>query len=185
MVRYGGGDSLHTYLSADLGTWAQLDGRGTDADRVLSALLLWRTASGGSPEIFDWDLRDYGSNLPPHATAAAAIVTLIRNSLVFDDDDTLRLTLGARRMWWAKGDVRRAPTRWGWLDLSFRSDAQRAEWDWTPVPVPTTLTLPPGTCVAGFPEDPRLRILKPSVVRVPPGVGHANVRLAPAGHTAQ
>jgi hypothetical protein len=179
LVRYGSGDTLHTYLSADLGTWAMLAGRRTEADQVLAALLRWRTASGGSPELFVSGRRDFGHNLPPHATAAAAIVTLIRNAMVFDDDDTLRLTLGARGDWWASGEVRRAPTRWGWLDLTFRSDGQEAEWNWSPVPVPTALTLPPGTSARGPLTDARLRILGPGVVLAPPGVGHARVPLLP------
>jgi hypothetical protein len=181
LVRYGDGDSVHTYLSADLGMWALLDGRREDADRVLGALLRWRTASGGSPEIFDRALRDFGSNLPPHATAAAALITIIRNCLVFDDDDTLRLTLGARHAWWAKGVVRGAPTRWGRLDLAFSSDERRAEWEWTPVPVPTTLTLPPGTTASPVVENTGLRLARPDLVYVPAGVGHASIELQPAG----
>jgi hypothetical protein len=175
LVRYGGGDSVHTYLSADLATWALLVGRREDADRVLSALLRWRTASGGSPEIFDLSRRDFGANYPPHATAAAAIVTLIRNMVVFDDDDTLRLTLGARSKWWAHGGVQHAPTRWGLLDLRFRVSGDSAAWTWTPVPVPTSLTLPPGTSLA---DSQRVQALSAHQILAPPYASEMRVRLS-------
>src|SRR5439155_27132869 len=128
LVRCGSADSVHTYLSADLGTWALLAGLRREADTVLTALLHWRTASGGSPELFTAADRTYGDNLPPHASSAAALLTLIRNTLVFDDDDTLRLTLGARSKWWVRGSVRGAPTRWGLIDVSFHEARDTATW---------------------------------------------------------
>src|SRR6185436_5498352 len=90
---YGTRDSLHYYLGADLGTWALLAGRRAQADSVLDALLLWRDACGGAGEIFTRGTHDFGRNLPPHATAAAVLIDLVRNALLFDDGDTLQLTL--------------------------------------------------------------------------------------------
>ena len=177
LVRCGGGDTLHTYLSADLGTWALLAHRPLEADQVLSALIRWRTASGGSPEMFSLRKRDFGNNLPPHATAAAAIVTLIRNCLIYDDDDTLRLTLGVRKSWWAGASVRRAPTRWGYINLKFHRKRQFAEWTWSPVPVPTAVSLPVGACAILPAHSPKAIALQPSVVLVPPGTGHIRIRL--------
>ena len=176
LVWYGTRDSLHYYLGADLGTWALLAGRTAQADSVLDALLHWRTASGGAGELFTRD-GDYGVNLPPHATSAAALVTLVRNSLVYDEGDTLRLTLGARSAWWRGARVDRAPTRWGTLDLEFRRENAAAVWKWSPVPVWTALTLPPGTHGAGAPAPPLVAGRSDREVLAPPGTSSASVAL--------
>ena len=68
---YRNPDSLHSYVAADRGTWALLAGRPEVADSVLTALLFWRSASGGAAEIFTRSARDFGPNYPPHPTAAA------------------------------------------------------------------------------------------------------------------
>src|ERR1041384_4273954 len=119
MVSYGTPDSLHSYLGADLGDWARLAGGRDAADRVLGTMLDWRTASGGWPELFSRSQRDYGRNLPPHATSAAAFLTLVRNALVCDEGTSLMLTLGAREAWWRGAKLSGAPTRWGVLDVTF------------------------------------------------------------------
>ena len=180
LVTYGGADSLHYYLGVDLATWALLAGRRAQADSVLEEMLLWRNASGGAGEIFHKN-GDYGSNLPPHATSAAALVTLVRNALVYDEGDTLRLTLGARRAWWRNGSVGGVPTYWGRLDVSFREEEGVASWEWTPVPVWTQLTLPPDTRLAAAPEPPLVRGANPTQVLAPPGHGAARLRIAPSG----
>ena len=130
-----------------------LRGHPQRSQATLRALVRWRTASGGSPELFAANSMSFGQNFPPHATAAAGIVALVRNMLVFDDDDTLRLTLGAPAPWWRKIAVRRAPSRWGDLALDFDRRGNRFSWRWTPVPVPTELCLPAGYRAArGTPE---------------------------------
>lgn len=179
LLTYGDRDSLHYYLGADLGTWALLAGRRAEADRVLDAMLQWRTASGGAGEIMGRD-GGYGHNLPPHATSAAALTALVRNALVFDDADTLMLTLGARERWWRDGHVQGAPTRWGMLDLTFRRDGDAATWTWSPVPVWTTLTLPPGTRLAGGLPAPLRAAARADQVMAPPGTGVARVALRSA-----
>lgn len=176
LVRCGNEDSVHTYLSADLASWAMLAGLRYEADRTLRALLAWRTASGGSPEIFTATARDYALNYPPHATAAAAIVAVIRNSLVYDDEDTLRLTYGARAGWWEGASVRGAPTRWGAIDLTFESSGDTAIWRWSPVPVPTALRLPPRFEVADIDCLPEIRVLEPDLILLP---AHAQVVVLP------
>src|SRR6185503_14251392 len=100
LATYGDRDSLHAYLGADLGTWALIAGRRDEAERVLAAMLAWRSASGAAGEVFSRSTREFGRNLPPHPTSAAALVTLVRNTLIEDSSDTLRLTLGARDAWW-------------------------------------------------------------------------------------
>src|SRR5439155_19654382 len=116
---YASAATMHGYVAADLGTAVLLDGRCAEADSVLDALLRWRDACGGAAETFDRATRDYGRNLPPHATPAAALLALVRNTLIFDDGDRLQLTLGARAGWWRNGSLRAAPTRWGSIDLAF------------------------------------------------------------------
>lgn len=172
LCAYGNPDSLHYYMGADLGTWALLNGRRASADSVLEAMLCWRTASGGAPELFSRSNRDFGKNLPPHCTSAAALLTLVRNTLVCDVDDTLRLTLGARHRWWRNGgSIAQAATRWGNVDMTFRLTNDRAEWRWTPVPVWTTLTLPEGTRGRDGPTRGMRN------VACPPGTAKAGVRI--------
>jgi hypothetical protein len=176
LVAYGTADSLHAYLGADLGTWALLAGRRDDAERVLAALLRWRTASGTSCELFS-SAGDFGRNLPPHATSAAALVALVRNMVLYDDADTLRLTVGARPAWWRGANVARAPTWWGPLDVAFGRTGEEAWWRWTPVPVWTVLTLPPGTRLAAPPATPLRAGGRPDRVLAPPGTPEARVRV--------
>jgi len=177
LATYGPADSAEYYVGADLGTRALLAGRPESADSVLAAMLRWRTGSGAGAEFFSRSSRDFGQNLPPHATAAAALAGLVRDALVFDDGDTLQLTLGARARWWQAGKIERAPTRWGLLDLEFQRRGDRADWHWSPVPVWTALTLPPGTRIAGSLPAPLLRGPWERVVLAPPGTVRAQVRL--------
>ena len=178
LLAYGQRDSLQLYMGADLGTWALLTGRRASGDSVLSALLRWRSASGGAAELFSQSTRDFGTNPPPHATAAAALIGLIRNSIVFDDDDTLRLTLGARPSWWRYAHCRRLPTRWGTIDLEFEREGVEAQWRWSRVPVWTALTLPPGTVLRDRPAAPFRPGMRPDVLLAPPGTQFARVALA-------
>jgi len=178
LTTYGPPDTLQHYVGADLATWALLAGEPAAADSVLEAMLHWRTASGGAAELFSRSSRDFGLNLPPHGTSAAALASLLRDALVFDDEDTLRLTLGARARWWNGARVQRAPTRWGLMDLGFRRQGDVARWSWSAVPVWTALTLPPGTRLADAPAAPLVRGGSDRVVLAPPGTRQAVVRLA-------
>jgi hypothetical protein len=173
---YGSDDSLQTYVGADLGVWAMLDDRPRAADSVRAALLEWRNGNGAGAEIFSRAHREFGLNLPPHPTSAAALVTIIRNAMIFDDGDTLLLTLAPRDTWWSGSRVKRAPTRWGILDLSFGRAQDRAHWSWTPVPVWTRLRVPPGTRLAAAPAPP-LTAHGAHFVLAPPGIGAAEVAL--------
>ena len=174
---YHNPDSLHTYVAADLGTVAMLAGDRAAAERILDAMLYWRTASGGAAECFSASTRSFGANFPPHATAAAALISLIRNALVFDDLDTLALTLGARATWWTGTTVRQAPTRWGRLDLQFARVGDLATWRWSAVPVWTLLTLPPGARAASIPAPLRAGP-RPDQLLAPPRETSARVALA-------
>jgi hypothetical protein len=178
LVTYGGADSLHGYLGADLGDWALESGDRATAERALAALLHWRSASGGWAELFSRSSRDYGRNLPPHVSSAAAVIVLVRNALVMDDGPAPVFTAGAREAWWRGATVRGLPTRWATIDLEFRRTADAAEWTWTPLPVPARLRLPPGTEVAS--ALPPLQVTSPTEVVAPPGTSHARVTLRAA-----
>jgi len=171
---YATPDSLHGYLGADLGVWAMLTGRRAEADSVIDAHLHWRTASGTAGEYFDRDGR-FGGNLPPHPTSAAAALLLVRHALVYDDGDTLRLTLGARERWWRGARIERTPTRWGVMDLEFSAGPSSARWKWSPVPAWTALTLPPGAVLAAAPAAPLVGAPGGTVVMAPPGTREASV----------
>ena len=175
---YGSDDSLQIYVGADLGVWAMLDDRPASADSVRAAVMRWRNGSGAGAEMFSRTQRDFGPNLPPHPTSAAALVALIRNSLIFDDGDTLLLTLAPRQSWWHGARVRGAPTRWGTLDLQFARSGDRARWSWTPVPVWTRLRVPDGMVLAGAPAAPLLAH-GTHFVLAPPGTRAAEAALGP------
>jgi hypothetical protein len=108
---------------------------------------------------------------------------LTRNALIFDDGDTLRLTLGARDRWWTGSRITHAPTRWGSIDLLFVRDAGSSRWHWSPVPVWTALTLPPGVELAAAPPAP-LVARSPTVVLAPPHSTDARVAVRPARGTS-
>ena len=177
LVAYLHPDSLHGYLGADLGTWALLAGRPADAQRVLGGLLRWRDATGAGAEMFSRGGRDFGADLPPHPMCAAAVLSLVRNMLLYDDGDTLQLTLGPRAAWWRGARVSGAPTRWGTLDLSFRREQDRVQWTWTPVSAWTALSLPAGTELAEAAGAPLSGNAGARVVLAPPGTREARVRV--------
>jgi hypothetical protein len=174
---YGSEDSLQGYVGADLGVWAMLADHPAEADSVLAATLFWRDATGAGGELFSRSGRDYGVNLPPHPTSAAALVALVRNALIFDDGDSLLLTLAARERWWRGAKVARAPTRWGTLDLAFSRAGDRARWAWTAVPVWTVLRVPPGTRLASAPSPPLRAGPRGHFVLAPPGTRMAEVAI--------
>src|SRR5262245_52397538 len=143
----------------------------------MDSMIQWRTASGGAPELFVRATRDFGKNFPPHVTAAAALVSLVRNALIFDDGDTLALALGARESWWSGTIVRNAPTRWGNIDLRSAPARNHATWRSTAVPVWTVLTLPPNTRPSSL-EAPLRQGPRSDQVLAPPGSTRAEVALA-------
>ncbi len=175
LCRYGPAANVHGYAGAELGTWALLARRRVDANAVLASLLAWRTASGAGCEVFTPG-GDPGDNLPPHPTSAAALVAHVRNALVFDDGDTLRLALGARDAWWRGGSVTGLPTRFGKLDLALNASPGQVEAKWTPVKVWSELALPQGTRLAGAVAAPLVAAADGASVFAPPGT--AQVRVA-------
>lgn len=176
LATYGAADSLHAYLGADLAVDALALVRADLWHAALEALLHWRTGTGGSPEVFSRANRSFGANFPPHATAAAALLVLVRQGLVSDVfGDTLRVTSGTRASWWHPGgELLGCGTRFGRFDLQFQREGRRARWRWTPVPVWVEVHLPPGTRFASATDK---RVIRKDDVRVlvPPGISGVEV----------
>lgn len=157
-------------------------GRRAEADSALSELLWWRNACGAGNALFA-PAADLATPPPPSLRSAAALLQLVRNSLIDDSGARLCLTEGARPRWWRDARVDGAPTRWGTISLAFERTDERAHWRWTAVPVWTELVLPPGTQVAGKLEAPLLCGPRPDVVLAPPGTQQARVMLTRARAT--
>ncbi len=137
LVCYGDDDSLHTYLGADLAQWSLLAGRPAEARAWLAGLLAHSSSTLGQAEMFQ-RAGGFGANLPPHSTAAATLVDLIRNMIVCDTRDTLEVALGAPLAWWDGTSLERAPTRFGVTSVRLERPAAgvlRARLDSLPVPV--------------------------------------------------
>lgn len=145
MVSYGPADSLHTYLGTDLAVWALLAGRPADARASLADLLAHSSSTLGQAEIFSRSTGGFGGNLPPHGTAAAQLVELLRDMVVLDVRDTLDVGACADAAWWAGTHLRRAPTRFGLLELSLtRPAADRFEARWSAPGAPVRVRVPDG-----------------------------------------
>ena len=177
LVCYGADDSLHTYLGADLAQWSLLAGRPAEARAWLAGVLAHSSSTLGQAEIFQ-RAGGFGSNLPPHATAAATLVDLLRNLIVSDTRDTLEVALGAPLAWWSGTRLARAPTRFGVTSVRLERpapDMLRARLD--PLPVPVRVRVPDGaralaTLSAGA------RVTGTSWVDAPAGTREISFRIA-------
>lgn len=150
MLSYGPADSLHTYLGTDLGVWALLAGRPADARAVLGEVLAHSSSTLGQAEIFSRTSHGFGSNLPPHGTAAAQLVDLVRGMIVLDVRDTLEIATGAAVSWWQGTSLDRAPTRFGLVDVTLsRPTAGRLVARWSAVDVPVRVRVPDGVRLDG------------------------------------
>jgi hypothetical protein len=145
LVSWGHPDSLHSYLGTDVAQWALLVHRDDWARRYLVDLLAHSSSTLGQAELFSASTRGFGTNLPPHATAAAMLVDLVRNSIVQDDGDTLEVAMGASEAWWRGTRFGPAPTRFGRTKIALSrgaGDRWRATWD--PVTGPVRVWVPFG-----------------------------------------
>lgn len=158
LVCYGPADSLHTYLGADLAQWSLLAGRPAEARAWLAGVLSHSSATLGQAEIVARD-GGFGANLPPHATAAAALVDLLRNMLVGDARDTLELAAGAPLAWWSGTRLERAPTRFGVTSVRLdRPAAGVLRVRLEPLRVPLRVRVPDGVrALAAVGPDSRVR----------------------------
>jgi hypothetical protein len=144
LVSYGPADSLHTYLGADLAQWSLLVERADEARGWLAGVLAHSSSTLGQAEVLS-RAGGFGDNLPPHATAAATLVDLLRNMIVSDGRDTLAIALGAPLAWWGGTRLGRAPTRFGFTDVSLgrpARDVLRVRLE--PLPVAVRVRVPDG-----------------------------------------
>jgi len=176
-VHYGAPDSMHSYLGMDLAVTALLDGSPAGWDSTLARSLAWRTATGGGAEIHSIAARDFGTNLPPHATSAAAVISLLRKGLVLETEDTLRITLGTRSAWWEAGfGLQSTPTRWGELDLRVRQQGDELHWELTALPVPMQFRGPPGVALESVTSPAGARLVA-DIIHAPAGTRSVSARV--------
>jgi hypothetical protein len=160
LVNYGSADSLHSYLGADLAQWALLAGRAGLARGYVDDLLDHSSSTLGQAELFHRGTGGFGLNMPPHTTAAATLIDLLRNMVVSDSRDTLDIALGGDLSWWNGTRFAKAPTRFGTVDVVLQrpaGDELAVEWGTSAAPVRIRIpddavaiaTLTPGTQLDG------------------------------------
>jgi hypothetical protein len=177
LVCYGPDDSLHTYLGADLAQSSLLAGRSAEARVYLAGLLKHSSSTLGQAEIFH-RAGGFGLNLPPHGTAAATIVDLLRNMLVSDVGDTLELALGAPLEWWQGTRLERAPTRFGVLGMRLdRSAADRLRVRLDPSPAFIRVRVPDGARAEAA-LSPGARVVDGVWIEAPRGTREIEFRIA-------
>jgi hypothetical protein len=177
LVNYGAADSIHTYLGADLAQWALIAGRGNVARDYVRDLLARSSSTLGQAELFHRGTGGFGLNMPPHTTAAAALIDLLRNMVVSDSRDTLDIALGGDLAWWSGTKLPRAPTRFGIVDIMLERPARNelaASWGTSAAPV--RIRIPDGAIgVASL--TPGARLVNGRWLYAPPGVTRAAVRI--------
>jgi hypothetical protein len=111
---------LWTYITVD---WAMCYLLRDDLEtfyRLFDGYVAHASQTNGWTEEIFLDTRQ-GTGDMPHGWAAAQFVLLLRNSLVYEDNDVLHLCWGAREDWLNNGiTVRRAPTKFGAVDFDLR-----------------------------------------------------------------
>jgi hypothetical protein len=178
LVSYGPLDTLHTYLGTDLAQWALLAGRAAEARAYLADLLAHSSSTLGQAELFARAGGSFGTNLPPHATAAAGLVDLVRNMIVCDSRDTLELALGGEVAWWRGTRFGRAATRFGVIDVALGTQARdRRRARWSPVAVPTRVRVADGEQVIEV-LTPGARAVGEHWVECPPRASEVEFRVA-------
>lgn len=177
LVNYGPADSIHSYLGADLAQWALIDGRASVARGYVGDLLEHSSSTLGQAEIFDRVSGGFGLNLPPHTTAAATLIDLLRNMVVNDARDTLDLALGGDLSWWSGTRFERAPTRFGIVNVALdrpADDELAIEWGASAAPV--RIRIPDGA-VAVATLTPGTRLDGGRWLHAPAGITRAAVRI--------
>ena len=183
LVCYGPDDSLHSYLGADLAVNAMLAGRPGVGREYLAGLLAHSSSTLGHAEIFH-RAGGFGMNLPPHGTAAATLVDLLRTMIVSDLGDTLEIGLGAGLDWWQGTRLERAATRFGVLDVALEhpQDDELAV-RLSDAPVPVRIRVPDGVSAVAT-IDPGVTIEGRRWVVAPKGTSQIRFHIAPASAAA-
>jgi hypothetical protein len=173
-------DTLHSYVGADLAQWALLADRPAEARGYLAGMIASSSSTLGQAEVFHRETRSFGNNLPPHATAAAALVDLVRNMIVSDTRDTLELALAGDPVWWRGTRFERAVTRFGVINVTLESpagDRRRARWG--AVAVPTRVRVGDGERILDA-LTPGARVVDGRWIDCPPRVREVEFRVARA-----
>jgi hypothetical protein len=159
LTSYGADDSLHTYSGADLAQWALHSGRPAIARAWLDGILAHSSSTLGQAELFSARDRGFGTNLPPHATAAACLIDLLRSQIVSDWGDTLEVGLGADTTWWRGTRLARIATRFGATSVSLdRPEPGTLRVRLDAIAAPLCVTIPPGLRAAeALSEGARVR----------------------------
>jgi len=178
---YGSEDSLHTYSGADLAEWSLLARHPALARAWLAGILAHSSSTLGQAELFSSRDGGFGTNLPPHATAAACLIDLMRNMLISDFRDTLEIGLGADSSWWRGCRLGRIATRFGPTSLRLdRPEPGLLRVRLDPLDAPLCVVLPAGLrAVAVLPGGARVRDAER--VDAPPGTAEVRVQVT-AGH---
>ena len=125
---------LWTYITAD---WAMCYMLRDDLEmfsRLFNGYVAHASPTNGWTEEMFLDTR-YGTGDMPHGWAAAQYVHLHRNVLVYEDNDVLHLSWGAKEAWLSNGiKVHRAPTRFGMLDFELRKSGETLVLDYRLTP---------------------------------------------------
>jgi hypothetical protein len=121
---------LWTYITVD---WAMCYLLRDDLEmfyRLFDGYVAHASPTNGWTEEIFLDTRQ-GTGDMPHGWAAAQFVHLLRNALVYEDNDVLHLCWGAREDWLNNGmTVRRAPTRFGAVDFDLRKSSDSVVLDY-------------------------------------------------------
>jgi hypothetical protein len=164
-------------VGSDLAQWALLADRPVEARAYLAGMLAHSSSTLGQAEVFGRDDRSFGANLPPHATASAVLVDLVRNMIVSDTRDTLELALGGDPAWWDGTRFERAVTRFGVVDVTLDSPSpgsRRARW--SAVAAPVRVRVPDGERAVETPT-PGARIVDERWVECPAGAREVEFRV--------
>lgn len=174
LVSAGPPDSLHSYLGADLAHSDLLAGRPDEARAWLRGILAHSSSTLGQAEAFHRN-GGFGTNLPPHATAAAVLVDLMRDLVVYDGRDTLDLALGMSLEDWRGTRLTGAPTRFGRADVAFAREGDLLVARVSPLGAPLRVRVPDGTRAVGA-RSAGARVVDGRWVLAP--VGATEIRIA-------
>jgi hypothetical protein len=121
---------LWTYITVDWAMCYLLRDDLETFNRLFDGYVAHASPTNGWTEEIFLDTRQ-GTGDMPHGWAAAQFVHLLRNSLVYEDNDVLHLCWGAKEDWLNNGiTVRRAPTRFGAVDFDLRKSNDSLVFDY-------------------------------------------------------
>ena len=122
-------EQIHDYAGLDMVGARILRGEAAEALRYLydTAVHTSNTHDGFECSLIPWTNRDPGLNFTPHTWFAAKLCLVIRDMMLYEDGDSLRVFPVISPAWIKAGETVRfenMPTRWGRVSasLEFRND---------------------------------------------------------------